>query len=104
MMEKLELVTSFESLRAGDLVVERDCTCGKSWCRSMLIRIEDGESLDGVVGPGWSKEPPCYAYDDGSELFICAEVVALGDLFRVVIPPVEEVRETARPKKLERVR
>ncbi len=96
MAEELELVTSFESLRAGDLVEMRPCgVCRRRGCRFMLMRKAVAQ-----CGPGFPRSTNC----DDRDLWVCAHTVASGHLHRVLIPPAAETRETARPKTLERVK
>jgi hypothetical protein len=103
MKEELELVTSFESLRAGDLVVV-SCACEKRH-RVMLLAKLFG-ALAGEY-PGqfpdqwmWRLKPTPH----GESYSITEMSVERRRIYRVVIPPAAESREVARPKKLERAR
>jgi hypothetical protein len=94
--ERLELVVSERDLKAADLCVLRMCTdCGKDE-RMFLLRATTCEC--GCGRSAWLVDGGCHAQfvPDGS--------VREQRLYRVIIPPAEEARETSRPKKLERVR
>lgn len=105
--ERLELVTSFESLRVADLTVCVNCAmCGETH-RSLLIRLhgDDEEFFDEDGNPWaaahWDYEPPasCDGNIPGSIGRACVDERRL---YRVVIPPAAETHSTATPKKLER--
>lgn len=103
--ERLELVTSFESLRAGDLIIGRPCGyCGRAH-RGILTQLLPPQSYrehDGTIWnyAAWKKEPrlPCGHWG------ISPHAVTEKRVYRVLIPPAASSQETARPKKLERVR
>ncbi len=113
--EELILVTDFGSLRAGDLVVVKHSAGSGHEChggghRGVLIAFEANEpceySGELVRTPSWEMIPPSRcAIDDGFDVTaIGPEHVDERRLYRVIIPPTEEARETARPKTVERVR
>lgn len=106
--EKLEPVTDFASLRAGDLVVVKPCRWGDGYHRGLLLRFDPdscGWDPGGVVEfyPAWTTTVVGF-HGKGGCMLVGAYLVRERRLYRVAIPPAEETRETARPKKLERVR
>jgi hypothetical protein len=107
--ERLDLVTDFGSLKAGDLVVLKPC----KWCdrdhRGMLLAFVAGAyglNKDGEieVHDGWTTTIPSHRPKPSGCCLIGGMHVADRRVYRVIIPPAQEARETARPKKLERVR
>jgi hypothetical protein len=106
--ERLELVTDFGSLEAGDLIVLKPC----KWCdrdhRGMLLAfVADAPGLNKSGGleyhDGWTTTIPSHRL--GGKCCLIGDMhVADRRVYRVIIPPAQEARETARPKKLERVR
>jgi hypothetical protein len=97
--EKLELVTEFGSLKAGDLVVVRPHVPGWKDHRCMLVRMTT-HWLSGE--PSWVVLPK--HIDTLADCLLTPAFVDRRQVYRVVIPPAEEARETARPKQLERVK
>jgi hypothetical protein len=92
--ERLELVTSFESLRADDDVVILACDCGLPFCRSRLTTLHPGA---GLLGPGWFTAPQCRHRDSGAVLIVGEAAVRSGCLFRVVATSGQEApREVVR--------
>lgn len=98
--ERLELVTRFDDLRAGMLVVVKNCRrCGQVECRGMLLRLDSTmHTPDG--GPGWEVYPSCLS----RRTCISRTSIAERRVYRVVDPDAEAegVVEHARP--LERTR
>ncbi len=104
--EELIVVTDFGDLRAGDLVVLKPCNfCGESH-RGMLtvFNNDEGYGPSGEVfdSDGWelAPDPSCCGPDESMD--ICVNAVVDRVVYRVQVPPASEVREAARPKKLER--
>ncbi len=101
--ERLELVTRFEDLRAGMLVVALCKDCQKR-DRGILLRLAEctwkGEDYD-----GWLTGPPQHSHE-ASQATIGATTVAARRVFRVVDPDADnaETTETEKPKQLERVK
>jgi hypothetical protein len=106
--ERLELVTDFGSLRAGDLVVVKDCRFGDGDHCGMLLRFDRGAG-------GWNsngrfvEEAAWYTtarglHTFGGTMLVGASLVATRRLYRVIVPPAADTRETSSstPKKLER--
>lgn len=105
--ERLELVTDFDSLRAGDLVVVKPCR----WCggqhRAMLLRFlghATGIHPSGAheTLPAWSTT----AWTHVGPTIIPEFLVADRRLYRVLIPPAEtsEPTETSVPSERTRER
>ena len=105
--ERLEIVTEFGSLKAGDLVVVKACAgCGATH-RSILVKFHPRVAfVSGRVDAAWEGAPlkTCENPTATRPANVSSLSVREGRAYRVVIPPAEEARETARPRKLERVR
>lgn len=95
MSERLELVTDFGSLRAGEDVVILDCDCGDIFCRSQLTHFRPAA---GMLGPGWYTTPPCKLPGTEILLFIGESTVASLCVFRVVEPAAEEAADSSSRK------
>ena len=97
--ERLELVTDFESLKAGDEIAILACDCGQIFCRSQLTIFHPGA---GMLGPGWFSSPQCRLPNSNPfniALLVGEAAVRSGCLFRVVKPHAEEPSEVSSRKK-----
>jgi|SRR5450631_30991 len=81
MTESLRLVTSFDELRAGMVVVDVQCgRCCRSKCTGLLIALEETKEEPGLA---WEMIPDCNP-GDGCFCGIDAGVVAKQRIYRVV--------------------
>ncbi len=109
MSEKLELVTDFGSLRAGDLVVVKCYRC-RLKNRGMLMGIEDASADSDDPTPGWTMMPELGAHDHEKpdpeewEMLVGPGTVAAGIVYRVIIPDADKALTVDRVRPLERVR
>lgn len=101
--EECELVTSFESLRAGDVIWNKACrTCGADH-RAMLVSFVKAHTDRGEE-QGWSQVPVTDSCHTGT----CKRTVTTarcramieGRLYRVINPP--NARATERKRELAR--
>lgn len=101
MAEKLELVTDFASLKAGMIVVVKDCGwCGK---QHRFILVKDGDSMlagsDGSFRPvaHWEVLPEVHDVDLSGPMVVSAWTTNERRLYRVVddLDLAREALETA---------
>ncbi len=105
--EELELVTEFQSLRAGDLVVYVRCGvrgCGRDHRGILTTRGDEGFTEGFGTVPCWRIQPDPHRRPPAPPSVIIEAAVRADHVYRVVIPPATESRETARPRQLERVK
>ncbi len=104
--ERLELVTRFEDLRAGMLVVDfDDCgVCGAGRVRGILVRLwYDAPDIDDEdPATAWEMSPICCGDPDEQFRGITADDVAAHSIYRVVDPDADkaETTETETPRKI----
>ena len=100
--ERLTLVTDFNALKAGDLVATSHCSACGGWHRGILTSF-----LRNVIGPlrmadAWLIEP---GHGEGKNTWVDAVAVA-GKFVYLIDTGLSdsETTETAKPRRLERVR
>lgn len=101
--EKLELVTRFEDLRAGDLVVGKPCVVCNGGHRGLIL-----DTIEAWTGnPAFEFVPiaRCAAARDKKGIFTEGAVL-MGCIYRVIIPGADEALDmtVTLPKVKERAR
>ncbi len=99
MSEKLELVTRFEDLRPGMIVVLKGCPCGCSHRGILTAYVPEG-----VNAPSWRVDPQvaCSAREPwlryGALLGATKAGVDIGSVFRVIDDEVTEAKKVTSKK------
>lgn len=98
MSAELEMVTDFASLKAGDRIVDLNCSvCERPMCEGTLTTFD---ATTWTI-PVWVAGDPCR---EGRRVGITPFSVAQRRIFRRVTRPGPTARAAAAPKTLERVR
>jgi hypothetical protein len=109
--ERLELVTRFEELRVGMLVVVKPCGLCRLAHRGILTRFVDADPLEGawkrpdgrLVPPGQSMAFLPLACEERTS-YVTEYGVREHRIYRVVIPPADASHETKRTRTREHVK
>lgn len=96
--EPAVLVERFEELRAGAIVYDIGCKCGRI-CRAMLTTLTF-TAREGVKLRAWKVEPPCRPAPAGKFLCVSEETVAKRRIYAVILEPPANTETRARRKEL----